>query len=209
MLASLLTLFPPPNTIGTVRASGAAAFEHGLRIAAKRLGCPFEGGVRRGSGRAAEYITRPDPLAPPLELLELRLLLVEFGQRELLDLEFVLDLDEKLLALGDQLPVLSAASLLPGLLEAFPISVSQRLSAQHQRVPAELRDNRAEAIDRPAEEFDVRKRDHGLLEVERPGTADLAPDGDALAGLSGRHSIGEQQPPAHARQSVKRVTLLA
>jgi hypothetical protein len=54
----------------------------------------------------AVHVARPDPLVPGPELLQLRLLLVELGERELLLRELLVDLGDELLAFRRQLRVL-------------------------------------------------------------------------------------------------------
>ena len=69
----------------------------------------------RGAVRRCVNVEPLDALMPALQLVQLGLLLVEFGERELLDLKLVVDLGEELRTLTRQLAVLGIARLVPRL----------------------------------------------------------------------------------------------
>src|SRR5262245_59453236 len=101
--------------VSTVRPSWLRVFEDRGGVARER-GCGVAQRLcRRGCARRPVDVESLDALVPALELVELGFLLVELGERELLDLELVVDLGKELRALAGQLAVLLVARLVPRL----------------------------------------------------------------------------------------------
>jgi hypothetical protein len=149
---------------------------------------------------------------PAAQLGHLRLLLVELGERELLDRELVVDLAEELHALAGELAVLGVARLLPGRQQPAVVAVAERFGAQRRDLPADLRQYPAQAVDIAREPVGIRQRDDGLLHVQRARAAQLPPHRDARPRLVRGQPVQEHDP-AHesmvTRVTATRVTLEA
>src|SRR6476619_5510989 len=160
-----------------------------------------------GAARRLVNVALRDTSVPALELVELRLLLVELRQRELLLLDLLVDLDEELRALGSELAVLVLTSLVPRLYDARVVSVGKRLCAKDGQLAADPREDLAQARNVVDERFGVRHGDDRLLQVVRTGTAQLAPDRDAGARVVRRQAV-DHEDPIHRGECNARYTAL-
>src|SRR5262249_28403328 len=79
-----------------------------------------------------------------------------------------------------------------------------RLRANHGHLAADAGEHVAQLVHDAGEPRVLGDRDDGLLHVERPGPAQLAPDRDAGAGVLGGEPV-EEDDPTHPPVSVTRV----
>ena len=125
-----------------------SAFEDRGGKPGDRLGCLLEGRLGLGPKLAAVDVARSDSLTLALQLVELGLLLVELGERELLLRELLVDLSDEPHALGCQLLVLGCTRLVPDGDEPLLIGRVQQVGADSDRGPADVGYDGADPLER-------------------------------------------------------------
>src|SRR5215831_17482687 len=145
-------------------------------------------------GRGAEEVAQLEVAVPAPEPFEALLLLVQFGERELLLGDFAFELGLVLAALGDELaPFLLATGGEEGL-EALGLGPIAAMRFQKQRVTVAALDQRDGALEPLLECGSRRKRPDALAERERTDTPKLAPDRDTMTGRLGRQPDSQHRP---------------